>query len=74
MKAVDGPRIVCIDDPGAAELAAEVGECLTYGTAESADYRVVGVVTSRYTSTFELIREGKRIAKIELPVPGLHNV
>ncbi len=74
LKAVDGPRIVCIDDPGAAELAAEVGECLTYGTAESADYRVVGIVTSRYTSTFELIREGKRIAKIELPVPGLHNV
>ena len=37
LDAVDGPRIVCIDDPGAAGLATEVGRCLTYGTADNAD-------------------------------------
>ena len=72
--AVNGPRIVCIDDSGAARLVDEVGGCLTYGTAESADYRVVAVTSSRYASKFEVIREEKSIAKCELPVPGLHNV
>ncbi len=74
LDAVDGPRIVCIDDPGAAGLATEVGGCLTYGTAEGADYRVVGINSSRYASNFEVIRSGKRIAKCDLPVPGIHNV
>ena len=74
LDAVEGPRIVCIDDPGAAGLATEVGGCLTYGTAESADYRVVGINSSRYASNFEVIRGGKRITKCDLPVPGIHNV
>ena len=73
LDAVEGPRIVCIDDPGAAGLATEVGGCLTYGTAESADYRVVGINSSRYASNFEVIRGGKRITKCDLPVPGIHN-
>ena len=72
--AIEGPRIVCIDDPGAAGLAAEVGGCLTYGTTEGADYRVVGINSSRYASNFEVIRGGKRITKCDLPVPGIHNV
>ncbi|MCH2627907.1 MAG: UDP-N-acetylmuramate--L-alanine ligase [Acidimicrobiales bacterium] len=74
LDAVDGPRIVCIDDPGAAGLATEVGGCLTYGTTEDADYRVVGINSSRYASNFEVIRGGKRITKCDLPVPGIHNV
>ena len=74
LDAVDGPRIVCIDDPGAAGLATEVGGCLTYGTADNADYRVVGINSSRYASNFEVIRGGKRITKCDLPVPGIHNV
>ncbi len=74
LDAVDGPRIVCIDDPGAAGLATEVGGCLTYGTAEGADYRVVGINSSRYASNFEVIRGGERITKCDLPVPGIHNV
>ena len=74
LDAVDGPRIVCIDDPGAAGLATEVGGCLTYGTTEGADYRVVGINSSRYASNFEVIRGGKRITKCDLPVPGIHNV
>ena len=74
LDAVDGPRIVCIDDPGAAGLAKEVGGCLTYGTTEGADYRVVGINSSRYASNFEVIRGGKRISKCDLPVPGIHNV
>ena len=74
LDAVDGPRVVCIDDPGAAGLATEVGGCLTNGTTEGADYRVVGINSSRYASNFEVIRGGKRISKCDLPVPGIHNV
>jgi UDP-N-acetylmuramate--alanine ligase len=64
VSAAPGPRVVCIDDAGAAAVAAEVGECTTYGTAEGADYRLVdGTV---------VCPDGE-VVPLTVPVPGLHN-
>ena len=67
-----GPRLVCLDDPGAAKLARAV-PCLTYGTTEGADYRILDLETGRARAAFTVeIAHDRRVA-VELPVPGEHN-
>ncbi|HVM10035.1 MAG TPA: UDP-N-acetylmuramate--L-alanine ligase [Acidimicrobiales bacterium] len=73
-----GPRVVCLDDPGAAKVAAAaasagVGDITTYGTAEGADYRIVDLETSRSSVRFALDIRGDRRVELTLPVPGAHN-
>ena len=74
LAAAEGPRVVCVDDSGAANLALTVGECLTYGRSNDADYRIVDIENHRYSSTFRILRRGQIIGKCDLPVPGVHNV
>ncbi len=64
--------IACIDDPGAAEIAAEVG-ALTYGTDPSAGYRMIDIDRSRSRISFTLTHDGDELTRIDLPTPGLHN-
>ncbi len=67
-----GPRVVCIDDPVAAELAAEV-TCSTYGTGEGARFRLVDIDLGRRRVAFTLFDGASEIGCLEVPVPGLHN-
>ncbi len=71
-----GPKVVCVDDPVAAELpeVAGAGDCLTYGTAAAARYRIVDPELGGRRSAFTLEGDGERLGRIELGVPGLHNV
>jgi len=73
LSAAPGPRVVCADDPVAARLAAEVGGTLTYGTAETADYRITGYTGERSGSRFTLSRAGTELGELALPAPGIHN-
>jgi UDP-N-acetylmuramate--alanine ligase len=77
-----GPRVVCADDPGAARLAAGVAAAgqvvVTYGEADSADYRIDGYRNEsaggdRLGSRFTLVRHGEALGEILLPAPGRHN-
>ena len=70
----NGPRVVCVDDPGAAKISSTVGECITYGRSKHADYQIVDVENHRYSSTFGILNEGQIIGECDLPVPGVHNV
>ena len=65
-------RIVCADDPGAAQAGA-AHRAVTYGIAEGAEYRMVDVERSRTSTRFGVEHAGRRIADVRLPVPGLHN-
>jgi UDP-N-acetylmuramate--alanine ligase len=71
--AASGPKIVCLDDPGAARLASRVPGCVTYGTDESADYRLTDVAVERYGVSFTVVARGRVLGTCELPVPGMHN-
>jgi UDP-N-acetylmuramate--alanine ligase len=73
LAAAPGPRVVCADDPVAARLAAEVGGVVTYGTAETADYRITGYTGERSGSRFTLHRAGTELGEVVLPAPGIHN-
>ena len=70
---VTGPRVVCLDDEGAAALAAEVG-ATTYGTDSSADLVVNEVGLQGTASQFQFRHRGGESRAVHLPVPGLHNV
>ena len=65
-------RVVCVDDPGAAAIAARY-DCVTYGTSESADYRMVDLDRGRASVAFDLRHDDEDLGRIELPVPGAHN-
>ncbi|MBS1846846.1 MAG: UDP-N-acetylmuramate--L-alanine ligase [Actinobacteria bacterium] len=67
-----GPRVVCVDQPAVAALAAEV-PCTTYGTAEGADYRICDVVEARSSIDFSIRCPDGTTESIALPLPGLHN-
>jgi UDP-N-acetylmuramate--alanine ligase len=69
---VDGPRIVYADDPGAAAVAERVG-ALTYGVSAGADVRLVDHRARRTGSSFRLERDGRLLAEVTIPLPGLHN-
>lgn len=69
-----GPRVICVDDPGAANIASIVGECVTYGRSSVADYRIIDIENHRYSSTFGIMNGTRLIGRCELPVPGVHNV
>jgi UDP-N-acetylmuramate--alanine ligase len=68
-----GPRVVCADDPVAARLGAQVGNVITYGTAEGADYRISGYVGDRGGSHFTVTRRGTLLGELAVSAPGLHN-
>jgi UDP-N-acetylmuramate--alanine ligase len=65
-------RVVCADDPGSASLAIGEGS-VTYGSAATADYRMVDIERRRSSVAFSLCHRGETLGRIELPTPGLHN-
>ena len=70
---IDGPKVLCLDDPVAADLAIRHG-AITYGTGEGADFRAVDVHAEQGFFTFEVEHRGSRLGTVMLPLRGLHNV
>jgi UDP-N-acetylmuramate--alanine ligase len=73
LAAVEGPRVVCVDDPVAARLGVKHG-AITYGTDPSADYRASDVAANRGELQFSVTRRGERLGEVRVPLRGLHNV
>jgi UDP-N-acetylmuramate--alanine ligase len=71
---VAGPKVVCLDDPGAAALAVAVPGVTTYGTSPAAAYRIERVELSPGATGFGVSVRGRDLGRFELGVPGLHNV
>jgi UDP-N-acetylmuramate--alanine ligase len=77
---VDGPRVVCGDDPIAAVLAARHG-AVTYGLGPDCDVRAVDVRAVAGSFAFTIARrdpddpsEVELLGEVTLPLRGLHNV
>lgn len=68
---VDGPRLVCADDPAALDIGRQVG-ALTYGTSADADVRVEVITGDHGLQHLDLWRSGVSLGHIELPLRGLH--
>jgi UDP-N-acetylmuramate--alanine ligase len=68
-----GPKVVCSDDPVGAELALR-HNATSYGLGASADVRAVDVRPDGGAFRFTVERHGERIADVQLPLRGVHNV
>jgi UDP-N-acetylmuramate--alanine ligase len=71
--ALEGPAVLCIDDPGAATLVPHARRAVTYGTAPLSDYRVDGIATERTGVRFTL-HHAREVVDVTVPAaPGAHN-
>lgn len=70
---VEGPKVLCIDDPVCRRMAADHGG-ITYGTSPDAQFRAVGVTPSLGAYRFDVEHDGTHLGTIELPLRGVHNV
>jgi UDP-N-acetylmuramate--alanine ligase len=71
--AVEGPVVLCADDPNTRALAADRPHAITYGWSEDARYRATDYHGGRGGSSFVLHRDGERLGEVRLPVVGRHN-
>jgi UDP-N-acetylmuramate--alanine ligase len=67
-----GPRVMCVDTPVSARVAAGVPS-VSYGFAASAHYRASGYRATPGGAAFELAVDGVPAATIEMRVRGRHN-
>lgn len=70
---VEGPRVLCADDPQTAALAVR-HPSITYGLAEGADVRAVDVRPDGGSMRFSVERRGEPLGELHLPLRGVHNV
>ena len=73
-----GFLVACIDDPGAATLAATATArgitTIRVGESAEADVRAEGVAFAGSTSTFTVVDSGRRLGEVTLQIPGRHYV
>ena len=76
---IDGPKVICGDDPIGAALAARHGG-LTYGLSPACEVRAVDVHADAGSFSFDLVRRSsdgsssELLGTIVLPLRGIHNV
>jgi UDP-N-acetylmuramate--alanine ligase len=71
---VDGAAIVCADDTGAWGLVGRLRrKVVGYGTSEAAEMRLEITASEARTTKFTVSRNGRRMGKVVLPLPGAFN-
>jgi UDP-N-acetylmuramate--alanine ligase len=73
--ALDGPAVLCVDDPGAAALVAHAKDPVRYGAGPDADYRIRDVAPEASGVRFAVDHSpgGERVDVVVPAAPGLHN-
>jgi UDP-N-acetylmuramate--alanine ligase len=75
---VDGLVVGCADDGGVGRLLARLPgpaeRVLTYGTSAGSMLRIEAVRLEGFESSCELRLRGRRLGRLRLRVPGLHNI
>ncbi len=71
-----GPKVICVDDPGAAELVAAVRsggiEVITYGTSDEADWKISNPLPTPAGISAQIVSGGE-LYELRLQQPGMHN-
>ncbi|SDU28752.1 UDP-N-acetylmuramate dehydrogenase /UDP-N-acetylmuramate--L-alanine ligase [Verrucomicrobium sp. GAS474] len=69
-----GKVVYCADDENTALLCSNRKEVISYGIGETAAYRAVNITARNFVSEFEVLRDGIRLGRVVLEVPGFQNV
>jgi UDP-N-acetylmuramate--alanine ligase len=70
---IDGPKVLCIDDPHCAVLASRHA-AITYGISPGADFVASGHRVAGGAAEFEVTHHGLLLGTVALPLRGVHNV
>jgi UDP-N-acetylmuramate--alanine ligase len=73
LSGIDGPRVVCGDDPVVRKLA-EHHDVITYGISADVEVRAVNLRPESGSFRFEVEVGGDQVAEVSLPLRGVHNV
>lgn len=67
--------VLCLDEPALQEIIPQINKKVyTYGLTAQADLRAVNIVHTANKSEFTVKFLGKDLGRIELKIPGVHNV
>jgi UDP-N-acetylmuramate--alanine ligase len=69
-----GTVFFCADDPHATRICEPHQQAISYGFAESAQYRATGIELHDFAATFCVQRGDEKLGDATLSVPGKHNV
>jgi len=69
-----GTVFFCADDPHATRICEPHQQAISYGFAESAQYRATDLELHDFAATFCVHRGGEKLGDATLSVPGKHNV
>lgn len=71
--AIEGPTVLCLDDPGSADLVRSARHPVTYGIGVASDYLVSGVSQQGTGVAFTVAHDGQSV-EVQVPAaPGIHN-
>ncbi len=73
VKAVDGPVVLCLDDPGAEALVAAASHPVTYGTDPASHYRISLIRPQATGVGFRLHHDDAEYDVVVPAAPGEHN-
>jgi UDP-N-acetylmuramate--alanine ligase len=71
--ALEGPAVLCLDDPGSAALASAARQPVLYGTHPASDYRIEQFVAQGTGVSFALHHGDERVPVHVPAAPGIHN-
>jgi UDP-N-acetylmuramate--alanine ligase len=67
--------VLCMDEPALQDIIPYINKkILTYGLTTQADIKAVDITHKQFTSSFTVKYNGEELGKINLKIPGLHNV
>ena len=71
----DGAAVVCFDNENLRRIAPQTGtKIVTYAIDCEADYRAVNIQPTGTGTIFDVVRDGETLGRVELNIPGRHNV
>jgi len=68
-----GPRVICIDDPGARELAVQTPTAITYGQADDARWQITSAAVDPDRRYAVSVTYDDQEFQFSLAQPGMHN-
>lgn len=67
--------VLCLDEPALQDIIPEINKKIfTYGLTSQADIRATDIVHENNYSEFTVNYLGKKLGRIKLAIPGLHNI
>ncbi len=66
--------IYCGDDEGARRVCGAREKAISYGFGEENDFVARDILEGRGTTAFTVFRKGEELGRVELGIPGRHNV